>query len=98
MGHPTMTEDQRAVAVALLANAIRKDERLWTHGRDAARGDLVLAVGARGKADASRQYLPGMRDLLAVLFDGGAAVADACYGAARIEALGEAATRSETPA
>ena len=44
MGRPTMTEEQRSVAVELLANAIRKDDRLWSQERDEARGDLALAI------------------------------------------------------
>ena len=89
MGRPRMTEDQRAVAVALLANAIRKDERLAGHARDRAEDDLGLAVGAGARAEASRSYVRGMRDLLAVLFAGGRAAADECYEAARVQAAGD---------
>ncbi len=84
-----MTEEQRAVAVALLANAIRKEERLAGRARDRVEDDLGLAVGAGARAEASRSYVRGMRDLLAVLFAGGRAVADDCYEAARAQALGE---------
>ncbi len=90
MGRPRMTREQRAMAVALLANAIRKDEQVRARG-DRVGGDLVLAAGARGRAGASRQYVQGMRDLLAVLFEGGRAVADECYEAARAQAAGEQA-------
>ena len=89
MARPRMTEDQRAVAVALLANAIRKEERLVGRARDRAGDDLGLAVGAGARAEVSRSYVRGMRDLLAVLFAGGRAVADDCYEAARAQALGE---------
>ena len=88
MGRPTMTDERRAVAVELLANAIRRDERLWSRERDEARADLALALRARWRADASWAYLRGMRDLLAVLFASDKEVADACYGAARAQALG----------
>jgi hypothetical protein len=89
-----MTEEQRAVAVALLANAIRKDERQQAR-RVERGGDLALEGGARRRANATAQYLRGMGDLLAVLFDGGRAVADGCYAEARALARGEPAADGE---
>ncbi len=84
-----MTDDQRVVAVALLANAIRKEERLAGHARARAGDDLGVAIGAGSRAEVSHSYVRGMRDLLAVLFAGGRTVADECYEAARAQALGE---------
>ena len=97
MGRPRMTDEQRAVAVALLANAIRKDERQQAI-REQRRGDLTLTGGSRRRAEASAQYVRGMRDLLAVLFDGDRAVADACYAEARALARGERTADGESPA
>ena len=77
------------VAVALLANAIRKEQRLRARAEEARRQSAVLStLGAVGRGEGSAQYVRGMRDLLAVLFDGGRAVADACYEAALVEAAG----------
>ena len=84
-----MTDEQRAVAVTLLANAIRKEEHLRARQRGRSGDDLSLAAGTRVRADASSQYLRGMRDLLAVLFAGGRAAADECFEAAQAQALGE---------
>jgi hypothetical protein len=86
-----MTEDQRAMATALLANAIRKEERLRALAADRV-GERPLPVPAsRGRADASGRYVQGMRDLIAVLFADGRTAADECYRAARALALGEEA-------
>jgi hypothetical protein len=85
-GRPPMTNDQRTMAVTLLANAIRKAEH--RRGTDATSvADTSLpAIGARARRDASAQYVRGMRDLLGVLFAGGRAAADECYEAALLEA------------
>lgn len=89
MSRPAMTEDQRVVAVALLANAIRKERGRRARTDDARPHSTVLSTfGAAGRAEGSAQYVRGMRDLLAVLFAGGRDVADACYEAALIEAGG----------
>ena len=89
MARSTMTEEQRAMAVALLANAIRKEEHLQARVRAAnERGGLVPGVEPR-RRDAS--YLQGMRDLLSALF--GKTVADECYRTARAQALGEQTPR-----
>ena len=90
MGRPRMTAEQRAMAVALLANAIRKDAHLRARAEEAARrAEPIPGGGARGRHEASSRYVQGMRDLLAVLFEGGKAVADECYEAARVQALGD---------
>ena len=77
------------MAVALLANAIRSEEHHRLRARGRPFGDVLPGLGTRGRADASRRYVQGMRDLLAVLFDGGRAVADDCYREARLQALGD---------
>lgn len=89
MGRPRMTAEQRGMAVALLANAIRKEAHLRSRAEAAAEGgELAVVVGARGRREASSQYVRGMRDLLAVLFEGGRPAAEACYEEARRVALG----------
>jgi hypothetical protein len=89
MARPAMTEDQRVVAVALLANAIRKERRLRARAEEARQGSALLAAfGTVGRSDGAAQYVRGMHDLLAVLFDGGRATADACYEEARVAAEG----------
>ena len=89
MTRPAMTEDQRAVAVALLANAIRNERRLRARAEEARRHSALLStLQVGGRSEGSARYVRGMRDLLAVLFDGGRAVADACYEAALVEAEG----------
>ena len=89
MARATMSDEQRAMAIALLANAIRNDEHLRARAQAAnERGGLVPGVGPR-RRDAS--YLQGMRDLLTALF--GKTVADECYRTARAQALGEQTPR-----
>ncbi len=90
-GWPAMTAEQRAMAVALLANAIRKDEHLRVRSRGMPLSDVLPGLGSRRRAEASGEYVRGMRDLLAVLFEGGRAAADECYAAARTQALGDEA-------
>ena len=88
MGRPRISEDQRVVVVALLANAIRKDAYLKARAEHAAgAGGMLSALGSRGQREASRQYVRGMCDLLAVLFEGGRTLADQCYAAAEADAL-----------
>ena len=93
MGRPRITAEQRGMAVALLANAIRKEAHLRARANAAAHRaeDAIPVGGARGRQEASGRYVQGMRDLLVVLFEGGRAVADECYQAARVQALGEPA-------
>lgn len=96
MGRPAMTEDQRVMAVALLANAIRKDEQGRAR-RNARPPDTPLLPTATGRhqRDGASQYVRAMRDLLAVLFADGYAGADACYETARAQAVGDAAGSGE---
>ena len=88
MALPTITEDQWAAAVALLAAAIRADERLEA-GRYGAtpRQAVPLAVAAGRQREGARRYAQGVRDALATLFADGAAVAEECARAARAEVL-----------
>ncbi len=98
MSQPRMTADQRVVVIALLANAIRKHERGHRSGRPAAaQPDLARLAGSRGRASASQQYVRGMVDLLAVLFEGGRPYAEACYEEARRIALGTQPPGSSRP-
>lgn len=90
MARTEMTSEQRAMAVTLLANALRKDAHIRARSGDGQQNGLA-GVGGRGRSDASRQYIRGMRDLLAVLFRDGRAVADACYDDARVQAFGPTA-------
>lgn len=89
MGLPTITDDQREMAVILLANALRRDAHLR---RPPATGDREDTAGpggaARWRAEASRRYAQGMTDLLAILFQDGRTVADECLRAAEILAFG----------
>jgi hypothetical protein len=85
MGRTEITNEQRAMAVTLLANALRKEAHVRSRtGNGRPQG---LPAG-RGRSEATHQYVRGMRDLLAVLFANGRAVADACLAEARIQAFG----------
>ncbi len=90
MARTEITSDQRAMAVALLANALRKDAHVRARTGDG-RPEGLSGVGGRARSEASQQYIRGMRDLLAVLFQNGRAVADACYDDARVQAFGSTA-------
>ena len=80
MSYPRMTAEQRLMAVTLLANAIRKQERDGIRAPAApTETDLARLSGSRGRATATEQYIRGMVDLLAVLFEGGRPVAEHCY-------------------
>jgi hypothetical protein len=87
MTQPTITPDQRDLAVTLLANALRKDAHLWRgHGRSPDADGIGGTT--RWRVEASRRYAQGMTDLLAVLFDGGRPLADDCLRAAEQLAFG----------
>ncbi len=90
MRRTEITSEQRAMAVTLLANALRKDAHVRARTGDG-RHNALTAVGGRGRSEASQQYIRGMCDLLAVLFDDGRAVADACYEEARAKAFDRSA-------
>lgn len=74
------------MAVALLANAIRKTDRPGTRNSTFF---LETQSPASHRRDPSQEYLRGMRDLLTVLFDGGPRVADDCYAAAQTQATAD---------
>jgi len=89
MGRPTITGDQREMAVVLLANAMRKDAHL--RGRAHQFGELgnPLHHGmTKRRAEPSQRYVEGMRDLLRVLFPNGHAVAEECLEEAYARAIG----------
>lgn len=81
-GWPPITPEQRELAVALMANALRVEGR---RRRPAEPWPPPPGPAAARQAGASpeHRYLQGMRDLLAVLFAGGRLTADECYEAAR---------------
>jgi hypothetical protein len=88
MGYPEMTDDQRAMAVEMLANALRKDAHLRERAHRLREDSAPLAAATRGRADSSQRYIDGMQDLLRVLFADGHAEAEACLEAAYALALG----------
>jgi hypothetical protein len=89
MGRPTISEDQRELAIILLANALRKDAHLRPRpDPDVREGAGGVSAATRWRVEASRRYARGMIDLLAVLFDGGRAVADECLAEAERLAFG----------
>lgn len=89
MSRPEMTDDQREIAIELLANALRKDAHLRNRAAPAAEGGDPLRLGAaRRRAEPSQRYVEGMRDMIRVLFADGHAAADACLEAASARALG----------
>ena len=89
MVQPLITLDQRDLAVALLANALRKDAHLWRAQNQST--DEAERVGGttRWRAEAARRYAQGMTDLLAVLFDGGRPLAEDCVTEAERLAFGD---------
>lgn len=96
MGQPNITEDQRLMAVALLANAIRKDAHLrarTTHLEE--QGDPLASIMAGSRSKSSQRYIEGMHDILRVLFADGSAVAEACLEEAYDQALGISRPRSD---
>lgn len=89
MSRPEMTDDQREIAIELLANALRKDAHLRNRASHQTEGvDPVRLVAARRRAEPSQRYVEGMRDMIRVLFVDGHAAADACLEAASAQALG----------
>ena len=89
MGHPEITEDQREMAVVLLANAMRKDAHLRARAHQAGgQGSPLHDSMAKRRAEPSQRYIEGMRDLLRVLFPNGHAVAEECLEEAYARAMG----------
>lgn len=93
MGRPTITADQREMAVVLLANALRKDAHLRARAHHAGEPDHPLYHGlTKRRSEPSERYVEGMRDLLRVLFPDGHAVADECLEEAYARAIGLSAS------
>lgn len=89
MSRPEMTDDQREIAIELLANALRKDAHLRNRAAPRTEGVDPLRLGAaRRRAEPSQRYVEGMRDMIRVLFVDGHAAADDCLEAATVKALG----------
>ncbi|MEJ7837236.1 MAG: hypothetical protein WKF81_00345, partial [Thermomicrobiales bacterium] len=69
MALPGMSEDQRLMVVALLANAIRKDAHLRERAHTVRNlGDPVAGAMAIRRAAPSQRYVDGMCDLIRVMF------------------------------
>ncbi len=89
MGHPEITEDQREMAIVLLANAMRKDAHLRARAHQFGASGSPLHDGmTKRRAEASQRYIEGMRDLLRVLFPNGHALAEECLEEAYARAIG----------
>jgi hypothetical protein len=89
MGRPEITDDQREIAIELLANALRKDAHLRARAnRLGLDSDPMRASMAKRRSEPSQRYVDGMRDLLKVLFVDGFAAADECLEEAYRRAIG----------
>ena len=89
MGHPEITDDQREMAVVLLANAMRKDAHLRARAHQVGeQGNPLYDAMTKRRAEPSQRYIEGMRDLLRVLFPNGHAVAEECLEEAYARAMG----------
>ena len=97
MQRPDMTKDQKEMAIALLANAIRKDAHLRARARDAQGPGAFLHTGmSNRRVELAQRYIEGMRDMLRMLFPNGHAVAEACMEEAYALAMGTAAPVEST--
>jgi len=89
MERPGITEDQREMAIVLLANALRKDAHLRNRSRQPNEQQDFLHAGlARRRSEASQRYVDGMRDMLRALFPNGDQVAQECMEEAYARAMG----------
>ena len=89
MGRPEITDDQREIAIVLLANALRKDAHLRARvSRMREHEDPVRYGMAKRRSEPSLRYVEGMRDLLRSLFVDGHAAADECLEEAYARAIG----------
>lgn len=89
MALPGMTDDQRVMVVAMLANAIRKDAHLRERAHALrAEGNAVDGAMAIRRAAPSQRYLDGMCDLVRVLFSSGSTVLEQCLEEAYAQAMG----------
>lgn len=92
-GRPGISEDQRAMVVAMLANALRKDAHLRERAHRArTSGDLIQGAFTRRRSEPSQRYIDGMCDLLRVLFPNGDALVRECLEEAYAQAMGTAST------
>lgn len=86
---PGITDDQRVMVVAMLANAIRKDAHLRERAHALRnQGDPVAGAMAIRRAAPSQRYVDGMCDLIRVMFVNGSAVLDECLEEAYSQAMG----------
>lgn len=93
MGRPTITADQREMAVEMLANALRKDAHLRARAHPVGEPANSLYQGmSKQRAEPSQRYVEGMRDLLRVLFLDGHAAAEECLEEAYARAIGAPAS------
>lgn len=97
MGRPEISEDQREIAVVLLANAMRKDAHLRARAsRRRGQASPLHDAMVKRRSEPSQRYVEGMRDLLRVLFTNGHAVADECMEEAYALAIGVSAPAMNT--
>ncbi|HWV36835.1 MAG TPA: hypothetical protein VNZ55_14460 [Thermomicrobiales bacterium] len=97
MGQPGITDEQRLMAVALLANAIRKDSHLRNRPpRSQEQAASLTSLMAGKRSESSQRYIDGMRDLLRVLFADGADLTDEILEEAYAQAMGMPAPLSPT--
>lgn len=97
-GRPGITEDQRHMAVTMLANALRKDAHLRERAHHArSTGDPLLGAVGRRRSESSQRYIDGMVDLLRVLFINGDAVVRDCLEEAYVMAMGTASQPGGAP-
>lgn len=92
MARPAITDEQREIAVVLLANAVRKQRRRSPPAAPGQDDPLPLRAARAGES-ANERYVRGMLDMVAILFADGRATADACLRAARALEAGETAER-----
>lgn len=89
MSRPEITDDQREIAIELMANALRKDAHIRARAhRTRGHVDILRAGLVRNRAEPSQRYVEGMRDMLRVLFPHGHAIAEECMDAAFARAMG----------
>ncbi len=90
MRQPEITDDQREMAIVLLANAMRADAHLRDRAHQAGErtGGALEAGLMKRRVEPSQRYVDGMRDLLRVLFSDGQAVTEACLEEAYARAIG----------
>jgi len=97
VSQPGITDEQRLMAVALLANAIRKDAHLRNRPpRSQEQAASLTSLMAGNRSESSQRYIDGMRDLLRVLFADGAVLTDEILEEAYAQAMGMPSPLSPT--